>query len=173
MDEMVRRRGIWIGLGVLALITLCVMACGLGAMFFTGAARDPIYVQPPAAEEGFAPPPAYHGYGPLTAGRHAGGPFSLIFAGIGFFFKLAFFGLFLLLLLGLVKRLFWGRRCWGRHYRGRPPEGKEWKGKPHHMWGPWAWHMHAERWGPEAGEAEASEGEGEPDQEDLAYGEAE
>jgi hypothetical protein len=75
-----------------------------------------------------------------------------------------FFGLVLLLLFGLVRRLFWGHRRWCPPYPGRPPEGGEWKGKPH---GPWAWHHHRKHGGPPpwwGTESEPAAEEGEPNE---------
>jgi hypothetical protein len=77
--------------------------------------------------------------------------------GLGLIFKLAFFGFFLLLLVGLVKRLFWGPRYWRGHGWGKPPTGKEWRGKPHGRCGPWAWHHHGEHWEPEREPADEEE----------------
>jgi hypothetical protein len=156
MDERFRGKGLWIGLGALAIVFMCVMLCGFGAMASFTMGRGPVYVQPPAGEEGVAPPPAYYGSGPWGMARHGG------FNPFAFIFKMAFLGLFLLLLIGLLKRIFWGPRYWGpRHwhppYRGKPPEGEAWKGKPHGMWGPWAHHWCAEHWGP-GGEPADEEG---------------
>jgi len=166
MDERLKGKGLLVGFGALAIVLLCLMMCGFGAMFTMSGARAPVYVQPPAVEEGAVPPPASYGHNPLHMGRHgATGPLGFVFGAIGGLFKLAFLGLLLLLLLGLVKRVFCGHRFWGPmhwghmpggpHHRGKPPEGKEWKGKPHGMWGPWAWHCHghyAEPGGKPAGE---------------------
>jgi hypothetical protein len=160
MDEKFRRNKHWFGLGALLIIFLCVALCGLGAMatMFTRSAPNygaVPYVQPPAVEEGVAPPATYYGHGPL--GHHGGwGPFGIIGMGIGLIFKLLFFGLLVLLLLGLVKRLFWGHRHWGHGYWGPPcPPGKPWKGttgesedESHAEWGPRAWHRHFKHWGP-------------------------
>lgn len=167
MDERFRGKGLLVGFGALAIIFLCLMMCGFGAIATMGGARAPVYVQPPPGEEGAAPPPAYYGHGPAGVGRHGTfGPFGLIFGAIGALLKLAFFGLLLLLLLGLVKRVFFGHRHWGPPPWGKPPEGKEWKGRPHGRWGPWAWHCHGKYW---EQEGEPAEGEDESDSAEFAY----
>lgn len=147
MDEHLRKNKHWVGLGALAIIFLCLALCGMGAMasmFFRGGADygPAPYVQAPAGEEGVAPPPASYGHGRMH--MTPGGPFSFVGGAIGLLFRLAFFGLLLLLMIGLVKRLFWGPRWgarhWAAHHRGMPPKGKPWKGKPHGHWGPpWMW----------------------------------
>ena len=147
MDEHFRRKGLWIGLGALAIVFLCMMMCGFGALMRTS--RGPVYVQPPVAEEGAAPPPqAYYGYGPSSMGRTgAHGPFGFFFGFIGGLFKLAFFGLLLLLGIGLIKRIFWGRRCWGPPPGWKPPDGAQNAGHTKAGWGPQGWHHHR-HWGP-------------------------
>jgi hypothetical protein len=178
MNEQLRGKGIWIGLGGVAIIFLCLMLCGMGAMVTLFTRPEPAYapapyVQPPSGEEGVAPPPSYyHGGGPLGKGAHGhGGPFGFFFGAIGMLFKLAFFGLLLLLLIGFVKRLMWGPRHWsykhcGPHHWGKPPKGKEWKGRPHPPWGPWAWHGHAE---PRGAEGEPADQENESDSDQSEY----
>ena len=184
MDEKFRRNKHWFGLGALLIIFLCVALCGLGAMatMFTRSAPGygaVPYVQPPAAEEGAAPPATYYGHGPL--GHHGGGGlFGIIGAGIGLIFKLAFFGLLLLLLLGVVKRIFWGHH-FGRYAHWGPPSppGKPWPGKKgegesrdYAQWGPHAWHRHFKHWGPPpwwGPEAEAARQEDEPDTAESEY----
>ena len=172
MDERFRGKGIWVIAGVAGIVFLCLMLCGLGAMVTTFTRSEAVYVQPPLDEGGAVPPQVYQG--PLGMGRYGGhGPFGFLASGIGLFFKLAFWGLLLLLLFGLVKRLIWGpRHChpgpWRHHYRGKPPKGKEWEGKPH-AWGPWAWH-HGKPW---EAEGEPTAEEGGPEDPDLTYGEAE
>jgi hypothetical protein len=178
MDERFYGNKRWIGLGALAIIFLCVMLCALGAlgtMFMRSApAYAPApYVQP-EVEEGAAPPATYYdGHGPLGMGTHGRtGFFGVIGAGIGMLFKLAFFGLLLLLLLGLVKRIFWGPRYWGhRHWGppgGKPPTGKDWEEwkRKHRAWGPWAWHCHG---APPAAEAEAATTKDDPDVSESEY----
>jgi hypothetical protein len=153
----------WIGLGFLALVLLCVMLCALGAFFTMAARPGPTYVQPlpEGGEEGGAPAPPVAQYGPVGYGYHSGaGPLGIVGFGIGLLFKLLFFGLLLLLGLGLIKRLFWGRHHYVP-YPGRPPDaGPGWKGRdrqPHR--GPWAWHPHWGPWAPETeGEKSAAEG---------------
>ena len=172
MDERFRGKGIWVIAGVVGLVFLCLMLCGLGAMVTTFTRSEAVYIQPPVDEGGAIPPQVYQG--PLGMGRHVGrGPFGLLASGIGLLFTVAFFGLLLLLFFGLAKRLIWGpRHCpprhWGPHYRGKPPEGKEWAGKPHAR-GPWAWH-HGKPW---EAEDEPTAEEGEPEDPDLEYAGAE
>ena len=151
MDERFQGKGLWIGLGALAIIFLCLMLCGMAAMF--AGPRGAVYVQPQRHSggahtmapggEGAVAPPVYHGYG----------PFGFILAGVGFLFKLAFFGLLLLLGLGLVKRILWGPRCWGPAPGWRSPAGPEGEGNAYATppaVAPWAWHHHHHRkhWGP-------------------------
>jgi hypothetical protein len=170
MDERFRGRGLWVIVGILGIVFLCLMLCGLGAMVTTFTRSQAVYIQPPVDEGGAVPPQVYQG--PLGRGQYAGhGLFGLFASGIGLLFKLAFLGLLLLLLFGLVKRLIWGPRHWhrtGPHYGDRPPKGKEWKGQPH-AWGPWAWH-HGKPW---QTEDEPDDEEDEPEDPDLAYGGAE
>lgn len=167
MDEKFKGKEMWVGLGALAIVFLCVMLCALGAMSMLFMRNDVAYVQPPVSEEGVVPPPVLQGHGPLGMGRHGHfGPFSLLFGAVGFLFKFLFFGLLLLLLLGLVKRVFWGPRYWhtkhwGAHHGGKPP-----KGKPHGWWGPWAWHCHG---GPWEEDAETPAGESESDADEAGY----
>jgi hypothetical protein len=157
MDERFRGRGLWIGLGALAILLLCLLMCGMGAML--AGPRGTVYVQPPAGGEGAVVAPVYHGYG----------PFGFILAGVGFLFKLAFFGLLLLLGLGLVKRILWGHRCWAPPPGWKGPEGEEGKGSVYTAWGPWAWHHRYHRrhcgpppwWGPPAEPAEEDDEPGE------------
>jgi hypothetical protein len=172
MDERFRGNRLWIGLGALAIIFLCVALCGFGAMASMfmrsdiGYAPAP-YVQPPAGEEGVVPPPTYYqDHSPLGMGRYGNtGLFGFVSGAIGLLFRLVFFGLLLLLLLGLVKRLFWGPRHHWACYPGRPPKGKEWKGRPHPGWGPWAWHGHGAPW---EAEDEVGTQEGEPDPDEYS-----
>jgi hypothetical protein len=162
MDERYRGKGIWVGLGCLAIIFLCLMLCGAGMILMLGTRSGSVYgvvpqVQPPAVEGGAVPPTIYYGHG-------GAGPFGILTSGVGLVMQLLFFGLVLLLLFGLVRRLFWGRRHWCPTYPGRPPEGKEWKGKPH---GPWAWHHHRPHGGPPpwwGSESETAAEEGEPNE---------
>jgi hypothetical protein len=166
MDERFRGKGLSIGLGALAIVFLCLMMCGFVTRVVVPPAQ--VYVQPPAGDEGLAPPPPYYGYGPTSTGRHgSAGPFGFIFGLIGGLFKLAFMGLFLLLLLGLVTRVFFGSRHWGPPPWGRPPNGKQWKGRHHGRWGPWAWHCHGKFWEPEG---EPTGEEDESDSAEFAYG---
>ena len=172
MDERFRGKGLWIGLGVLAIIMLCVMMCGAGSMAMMYMSRGGEYVVPPAVEEG-APPPVAHGYGPLArGGAIAHGPFGFLGSVLGGLFKLAVVGLLLLVFFRLAMRLFWGPRFCGPRfsgagYRGKPPkgDGDDW-GPPWH-----AWHRHRRHWGPCWGPLDADEEppeNAEPDQDDTA-----
>ena len=150
MDEHFRKRGLWIGLGALAIIFLCVMMCGMGSMAMMGMSRGAAYVAPPAVEDGAAPPPAAYGYGPHGWGSPMShGPFGFIGLLVSGFFKLVVFGLLLLIVIKLVMRLFFGRRMCGPKHWGKPPKGDpgEW-GPPWH-----AWHRHHRHRGPRRGPA--------------------
>jgi hypothetical protein len=142
MDERFRGRGLWIGLGAVALIFLCLlMMAGAAGAVLAPSRAAPVVVQPPAAGEGAVQPPAVY-YGPGLLGG--------LGYGIGVLFKLAFLGLLLLLVLGLVRRLFWGPRHWWAHYCAPVPSGEGWQGQPggaqpqahrhwFHRWGPPPW----------------------------------
>jgi len=151
MEERFRGKGLWFGLGCLALLFLCLLLmAGAASVFLAPFRMAPAYVQP--AE----PPAAYHGPGLL------GG----LFFGVKMLFKVAFLGLGLLLLFGVARRLFWGPYHWWPHYCAPVPSGKGWEGQPgggaqphthwrrhwHHHGGPPPW------WGP-APERPAGEGE--------------
>lgn len=175
MDERLRDRRIWIAGGLLALVFLCLMACGLLAMASAALRPDPVVgvvpqLQPPAGQEEVTPPQVY--YGPWGMGRPTGtGLLGFLFGSIGLLLKLLFLGLFLLLLIGLARHLFWGSRhwhprTWGPHQRGKPPTDEEWKGRPH-AWGPWAWHGYGGRW---EAEGKPDSDEGETDTANPAYG---
>jgi hypothetical protein len=172
MDERFRDKRHWIGLGALVLIFSCVALCALGAMGMVGMSMmrsEPAYVQPPAGEEGAVPPQTYYGHGPL--GRFgSAGPFGLLGSGIHLIFKLLLFGLLVMLLIGLVKHLFWGHRWGWAAYRGQPPKSGKAESKPG-TWGPWAWHHHRKHWGPPPWwpEPEAGGEESETDAEDPEY----
>jgi hypothetical protein len=158
MDERFRGKGLWFGLGAVALIFLCLLLiAGAFIAVLAPARMAPVYVQPPAAGEGaLQPSAAYYGPGPL------GG----LFFGVKMLFGLAFLGVLLLVFLGVVRRLFWGHYHWGPHYCAPVPPGQGWEGPPgagsqpqadwrrhwHHRWGPPPW------WGP-APERAAGEGE--------------
>jgi hypothetical protein len=173
MDERLREKKHWIVLGALAIVFLCVLLCALGAFGMLVVRSGPAYVQPPTGEEGVVPPTMYHGRGPLSMGQYGGwGPFGIIGFGFSLLFKLAFFGLLLLLLFGLIRRLFWGRRHPWPPYWGKPPQGKEGEKGSGAAWGPWAWHHHRKHWGPHPGwgaEPEPAGREGEPDPAESEY----
>lgn len=195
MDERFRGKGLWIGLGGVALIFLCVMMCGLGTMATMFMSRGADYVVPPAVEEGAPPPPAAYGHGPVArGGSFAHGPFGFLGSVLGGLFKLAVFGLLFLVIIKMVMRLLWRHRACGPRHGGKPPAGDPGD------WGPpWrAWHKHHRHWGPgcgppgkasppsgegdaspQTGEGDASpqapdwytsQQEGEPDQENTAAG---
>ena len=105
MDERLGGKGLLVGFGALAIIFLCLMLCGLGAMATFWMRSGPMYgegyIQPPSGEEGAVPPQVY--YGPGGVGRHVGyGPLGIVGFGFSLLFKLLFFGLLLLLLVGLI-----------------------------------------------------------------------
>jgi hypothetical protein len=142
MEERFSGRKLWFGLGALALIFLCLMVCGLAVLALAPVHLGPAYgvapyVQPPAAGGGAAPVPVY---------QYSLGPLGILAAGVGLIFKLIFFGLLLLLVFGLVRRLFWRRWFWYPPYRGTPPEGQEGEGAG--PWGPWYWRHHHRHCGP-------------------------
>jgi hypothetical protein len=142
MDEQFRKSKLWVGLAAAAILFLCVALCGLGAMVTMGARSSTVYLQPPAGQEGAAPPQVYHSNpGPWGLGGSAGtGLLGFIFGAVGFLFRIAFLGLILLLLFGLVRRLFWGPRHGWAHFGPRPPCGPKGWDKSHPWHGPWAWH---------------------------------
>jgi hypothetical protein len=156
MDEKFRGKGMWIGLGAVAIVFLCLMLIGFAAVAAFAPHLGPIYgvapqVQPPAGSEGGAVPAPYYGYAPLRGGAGFG-LFGILGFGIGLIFKLLFFGLLLLLFFRLIRHLLWGPRHWGYRHWGpcwgaKPPEGKEGQGPSGATPGPWAW-PHHRHWGP-------------------------
>lgn len=169
MDEKLRGKGIWVIAGIMGIVFVCLMLCGLGAMVATFTRSEAVYIQPRLDEGGAVPPQVYQS--PLGMGWYPNhGLFGFLASGIGLLFKIVFLALLLLLLFGLVKRLIWGPwhwhpRHWGPHYRGKPPEGRAWRGEPHTR-GPWAWH-HGRPW---QTEDQPTDEEEEPEDPDLAYG---
>jgi len=163
MEEVVRKKGLWIGLAVIGVIFWCVILCVVVPLL-TLLPRQTVtyvpapYVQPPAAEEGAAPQ-VYQG--PI-AGTRGWGPLGIVGAGLRLMFRLLFLGLLLMLGLRLLRRIVWGPRhwcspCWGRYYHGGPrPEsaaGPPAGNQGETGWGPppWAhrgWHHHRRHWGP-------------------------
>jgi hypothetical protein len=143
MEERFGRKRLWIGLGALGLIFLCLMACGL--LTVVGLVPRPAAVvpqpgatlgQPQGSEDGAVPPAQAYDYGRPAAGWFPGGGLlGLLAYGISLLFKVAFWGLLLMLLLGLVRRLFWGPR-----HRCSPGSHEHWKEHPHAGWS--AWHSH-------------------------------
>ncbi len=172
MDERFRGKGIWIGLGALAIIFLCLMMCGFGAMVTMATRSSSAYgvvpqMQPPIAEEASAPPPAYYGHGPVGMGRHGGfGPIRFVFLGGGLLFTLLFFGFLLFLFVGAARHFRWGHRSWGPPFWGKPPEGEEGEGNAHAACGPWGWARYHGHWGPPP---EPTDKEDDPDTPDSEY----
>lgn len=165
MDERFRSSRLWIILGALGVLFLCLMLCGLVTMAFGvmrfGPAYGAIPQAPPApGAEGATPPQVY--YSPWAVS----GPVGFVAQGVGLLLKLAFVGLFVLLFIGLIRRLLWGPRRCGPGYWGRPPAGHHWKGKTHPGWGPWIRHWHGE---PPEHSGEPASPEDEPEDPDLTY----
>jgi hypothetical protein len=143
MDERFGRKRLWIGLGALGLVFLCLVACGL--LTLVGLVPRPAVLvpqpgtalgQPQGSEDGAVPPAQVYDYGrPAVGWFPGGGLLGLLAYGISLLFKLAFWGLLLMLLLGLVRRLFWGPRHWCR-----PGAHEHWKQHPHAGW--WDRHPH-------------------------------
>lgn len=149
MDRRFGRRGKWFALGLLALVFLCIVACiGTAAMLALRPAG--IWMQPPAGEGGVVPRAVYH-------------PAHGIWAFLRFGAGLLFLGLFVLLILKLVRRLFWGSwhavspygygPWWGAPQGA--PEGEAGGSETGAGWRPPAWkrrawrhHHHAHPWGP-------------------------
>jgi hypothetical protein len=183
MDRHFGRRGMWLALGVLALVFLCTMTC-IGAAALLSPRGGGVWVQAPAGEGSAMPPAVYYpGHGIWTS----------LGAGVGLLFKLLFFGLLILLLLKLVGRLFWcrwhavppyGYGPWGSTPQGAPEGGAEgsdpgtggeppawarpvWRHHRHrHPWGPPPWWESKQPAGPapQAGpEVQAEAGEAKPD----------
>jgi hypothetical protein len=160
MDEVVRRKGVWIGLAVTGTILLCVMACALGALVSLmprqAVTYAPVpYVVPDAGKEGAAPQ-VYQA--PVITSHAAVGPLGIVGFGFRLLLKLLFFGLLLMLGLRLMRHLLWGPRhwCapyWGPYYHGGPPRGAQEGDEAETGWGPppWvhrAWRHHRRHWGP-------------------------
>jgi len=143
MEERFGGKRLWMGLGALGLVFLCLMACGL----LTLAAllpRPAVIVpqsgttvgQPAASEDGAASQAQDYAHGRPAAGWFSGGgPLSFLAYGISLIFKVAFWGLLLMLLLGFFRRLF----CWPRYWC-RPGWDEGWQDRPHGGWR--AWHPH-------------------------------
>ena len=168
MDERYRGRGLWIGLGAAAIVLMCLFLCVFGALFSVSTGSAPVYVQPPAGEEGAVAPPATYGQTPFGLGRHAGfGPLSFIAGGIGLAFKLLLLGFLVLLFAGLLKHLYWGRYRWPAHHGGMPPHPRGEPDRPGAPWGPWAWHCHGKRgWPPHSGPSPRPGGDQQEDEPD-------
>lgn len=144
MEKRSRRTGLWIGLGALIIIAMCVMLTGLGTLLMlrghSGPAQGMVpQVQAPATEQGGAVPAPYYSH--HSMGRFGGfGPLGFIGFGIRMIFRLVFFGLLLAVFVGLTKCLFWGRRHRWAHCHGKAPEGED------EEWGPMPWHGLHKNW---------------------------
>lgn len=171
MDKRFGRKGmLWIALGLVALLFLCLVVACLGAATVFAPRQGGVWMQPPAGEQGAVPPAQFY---PLHG---TWGPLGVVGAGLHLLLKLFLFGLLVLLVVRLVGWLFWGR------WRACPPHGYgPWKGAPQgapgdeagepgSAWRRHPWHHHHRHWGPPpwwaprppaAPEAEA--GEEEPD----------
>ena len=146
MDERFRGKTLWIGLGALAIVFMCLMLCGLVTMAMFTTRSGPVYLPPASGEEGATPPQVYHGNAPWSMGLHGGGGIlGMAFRGIGLIFMLGFAGLLVLLFAGLIRRVSWAHRYWGPPHRFTP-KGRERKDSPHAARGPWLWHYHRHPW---------------------------
>lgn len=157
MSEHVRGKRLWIVLGALALVGLCVVLCLAAAAFsvlHSGQShRAALSVPPTAVQEGEAVAPTYQGPFGWGLDRPRGfGPARLLFRAGLCTLPLLFFGLIFVLAVCLVKRRCWGHGHWGPPPGFPPPEGGA-------RGGPWAWHHHGHRWGPPPGPAPAAPGE--------------
>lgn len=162
MEKWIGQRRTWLIVGVIAIIFLCLAVLGMGAMAAVLGRSGIAGAGPLIGVERGVPLQAYHGSGAWNAGL---GVLGFLGFGISLMFKLAFFGLLLLLFIGLVRRVFWGPRHWhprymGRHFRGKPPKSDEWKRRPHGGGPPWAWHGCGE---PDESEDEFAAEAGQPD----------
>ena len=89
MYERVRGKGLWVGMGCLSVLFLCLLLAGAAAsVLFAPARLVPSYGGPPVAGEGAVPPQAGLDFHPL----------GFLFFGVRALFKVAFLGLLLLLL---------------------------------------------------------------------------
>ena len=169
MNEHFRGKRLWIILGALALVGLCLVLC-VGAVAFTTLRsgqghRAVLEVQPAAVQEEGATAPTYHG--PLGWGvdrPRRFGPLRLLLRAGLCILPLLFFGL---IAFAVVCRV--GRRCWGRGHWGPPPGAKPTEGE--NRGGPWAWHHHGHPWAPPPGPIPAPEPpseQGEPETPDTA-----
>ncbi len=154
MDKRFGRWGMWVALGTVALLFLCVVVGCFGAAALFTQRPSGVWMQPQAGEGGAVPPavvyPAHGGWGPL----------GILGAGVSLFLKLLLLGLLVLLLLRLVRRLLWGRghACppyWYGGWKGAPQGtagGEEGEADSGTAWGPPPWRRHAWRhhhpWGP-------------------------
>ncbi len=146
MDEHVRGKRLWIVLGALALVGMCLVLCMAGAVFFamrSGQGHTAVLnVQPPAVQEGDASAQTYQGpFGWGTDRPRGFGPVRLLFKAGLCALPLLFFGLICVSAVCLARRRCWGHGHWGPPPGFQPPEGEN-------RGGPWAWHRHGHLWGP-------------------------
>lgn len=135
MDERsgsgLRRRKLWVGLGAVAVVFLCLAVCGLAALF----------LGPVRAASGHW---AFDGVHPPFLGRYAG--WGLL--GISVALRLLFFGLLLLALILVLRRVLWGHHTKDPRFWGGQPGGRG-EGAGHRgAWDSETWHQHARHWGP-------------------------
>lgn len=126
-----RRRKLWVGLGTVAVVFLCLAVSGAAALFL-GPLRlaGGHWIQ--------------HGIRPPLLG-HFGGWWLL---GISIALRLLFFGLLLLSLILLLRFLLWGRhRTDTRAWEGGSRGTGECVGS-RDDWSSQTWHKHAGHWGP-------------------------
>ena len=167
MNERFRGKGLWIGLGALALVGLCVVLCLAAAAFFAlrpgQVHRVALDVQPTAVQEEGAVPPTYRGPFGWGMDRSRGfGPVRLLFKAGLCILPLLFFGLIFVVVICVARR-----RCWGHGHWGPPPGAKSPDGQS--PCGPWGWRHHGHPWGPPPGPApEPPSEQGEPEGPDTA-----
>ena len=155
MNESFRGKRLWIVLGALALIGLCLVLC-LGAVAFFAmhsgqAHRVALDAQPTAVQEGGVVAPTYHGPFGWGMDRSRGfGPVRLLFKAGLCTLPLLFLGLIFVVVVCFARRRCWGHGHWGPPSGAQPPEGEN-------RGGPWAWHHHGHPWGPPPGPAPVGE----------------
>ena len=159
MNEQFRGKRLWIGLGALALVGLCVMMCLGAAAFFalhSGQGHRAMLDAPPSAgqEEGTVAPTNRGPFGWGMDRARGFGPARLLFRAGLCTVPLLFFGLIALLAVGLVRRRCWAHGHWGSPPGAQPPEGEN-------RGGPFAWHHRGHPWGPPPWSAPAPEPSGE------------
>jgi len=167
VNEQLRGKRLWIVLGALALVGLCLVLCLGAAAFFAlhpgQGHRVALDAPSTAVQEGGAATPTYQGPFGWGMDRPRGfGPVRLLFRAGLCALPLLFFGLILFMVVCLARRRYWGHGHWGPPPGAQAPEG----GK---RGGPWAWHHHGHPWGPPSGPApEPPSEQGEPEEPDRA-----